>query len=433
MNIKLKYIKHLIDKKPTSSFQLSIIFICFLLNVIDGMDVLVISYTAPSIVSFWDISPETLGIVFSSGLFGMAIGALFLAPYADKLGRKKIILISSIIISLGVFLTAFSKNIIHLTFLRFLSGIGIGTMLASTVSLVSEYTSDRSKDFWISFVLAGYPVGAVLAGYLSNIILSKYSWQYVYIVFGSFSLLLIPVVYYFLFESLGFLIKSQPINAISRINRIFDKLKIANIKALPAYKKNNNQIAINELLNKKYMAPTLKLWIAFFSAFVCLYYLISWIPKLVTDMGLSMELGIYSGIIFNVGAFLGIITQGYLSSKFGLKRVVSTFMILTCVLMTLIRYFIDSDLMLFIFGVMGFTIQGGFVGLYAFAARIYPIEFRTTGIGWGIGLGRFGAVISPLIGGYLIGAGLSISQSFMFFGAIAFLSGFSVYITSTKD
>ena len=106
----------------------------------------------------------------------MAIGALFLAPYADKLGRKKIILISSIIISLGVFLTAFSKNIIHLTFLRFLSGIGIGTMLASTVSLVSEYTSNRSKDFWISFVLAGYPVGAVLAGYLSNTILLRWSF-----------------------------------------------------------------------------------------------------------------------------------------------------------------------------------------------------------------------------------------------------------------
>ena len=397
------------------------------------MDVLVISYTAPSIVSFWDISPETLGIVFSSGLFGMAIGALFLAPYADKVGRKKIILISTIIISLGVFFTAFSKNIIHLTSLRFLSGIGIGTMLASTVSLVSEYTPNRSKDFWISFVLAGYPVGAIFPGYLSNIILIKYSWHYVYLVFGSFSALLIPVVYYFLAESVGFLIKSQPTNAISRINRIFDKLKIANINTLPAYENKNNQIAVNELLNKKYITSTIKLWIAFFSAFVCLYYLISWIPKLVTDMGLSMELGIYSGTIFNAGAFLGIITQGYFSSKFGLKRVISTFMILTCILMSLIQYFIDSDLMLFVFGVLGFTIQGGFVGLYAFAARIYPLEFRTTGIGWGIGLGRFGAVISPLIGGYLIGVGLSLSQSFMIFGSIAFLSGFTVYITSIKN
>ena len=397
------------------------------------MDVLVISYTAPSIVNLWGISPETLGVVFSSGLFGMAIGALFLAPYADKVGRKKIILVSTIIISLGVFFTALSKNIIHLTFLRFLSGIGIGTMLASTVSLVSEYTPERSKDFWISFILAGYPVGAIFAGYLTNIILFEYSWHYVYIIFGSLSVFMIPIVYYFLSESVVFLIKSQPINAISRINRIYDKLKIANINTLPTYENKNNRIAINELLNNKYMASTLKLWIAFFSAFICLYYLISWIPKMVTDMGLSIELGIYSGVIFNVGAFLGIITQGYFSLKLGLQRVISAFMILACILMTQIQYFIDSDLILFIFGVLGFTIQGGFVGLYAFAARIYPTEYRTTGIGWGIGLGRFGAVVSPLIGGYLIGAGLSISQSFMIFGAVAFLSGLTVYLTSIKN
>ena len=139
------------------------------------MDVLVISYTAPVIASSWGISFEALGVVFSSGVLGMAIGALLLAPYADKIGRKKIILISTIIISIGILLTSFSVNIYHLIFLRFLSGIGIGTMLASTVSLVSEYTPNRSKDFWVSFILAGYPIGAILAGYLSNYILKYYS------------------------------------------------------------------------------------------------------------------------------------------------------------------------------------------------------------------------------------------------------------------
>ena len=137
--------------------------------------------------------------------------------------------------------------------------------------------------------------------------------------------------------------------------------------------------------------------------------------------------------MFNVGAFLGIITQGYLSSKFGLKRVISIFMILTFILMTLIQNFIDSDLMLYIFGILGFTIQGGFVGLYAVAARIYPSEFRTTGIGWSIGVGRLGAVISPLIGGYLIGAGLTISQNFLIFGVTALVSGIAVYVTSIKN
>ena len=150
----METIKSKIDSRSISFLQYLIIFICFFLNIIDGMDVLVISYTAPVIASSWDISFETLGVVFSSGVFGMAVGALLLAPYADNIGRKKIILISTIIISTGILLTGFSENIYHLIFLRFLSGVGIGTMLASTVSLVSEYTPNRSKDFWVSFILA---------------------------------------------------------------------------------------------------------------------------------------------------------------------------------------------------------------------------------------------------------------------------------------
>ena len=107
-----------IDSSNISFLQFLIIFICFFLNIIDGMDVLVISYTAPVIASSWDISFEALGVVFSSGVLGMAIGALLLAPYADKIGRKKIILISTIIISIGILLTGFSANIYHLIFLR---------------------------------------------------------------------------------------------------------------------------------------------------------------------------------------------------------------------------------------------------------------------------------------------------------------------------
>ena len=394
------------------------------------MDVLVISYTAPVIASSWGISSKILGVVFSSGVLGMAIGALFLAPFADKLGRKKIILISVIIISFGVLLTGFSKNIFHLIFLRLLSGVGIGSILASTVSLVSEYTPNRSKDFWVSFVLAGYPLGAILAGYLSNFILLKYSWQSVYITFGALSLIFIPIVYFFLWESIDFLLKRQPVNALSHINKILDKLNFMNIDSLPINKNQSNQIPVKRLFKKTYIDSTLKLWSAFFFSFACLYFLISWIPKMITEMGLSLELGIYSGTIFNVGAFFGIITQGYFSSRFGLKKIISIFLILTCILMTQIQYFLGSDLMLFVFCILGFTIQGGFVGLYAVAARIYPTEFRTTGVGWSIGAGRLGAVIGPLIGGVLIGAGLTISMNFKIFGITALVSGILTYMIS---
>ena len=399
-------IKYNIDSSRLNSFQYLTIFICFFLNVIDGIDVLVMSYTAPVIASAWSISSDTLGVVFSSGLLGMAIGALLLAPQADYFGRKKIILISIIIISSGVIFTGFSKNVYHLILLRFFSGIGIGAMLATTASIVSEYAPDRSKDFWISFVLAGYPIGAMLAGYISNIILNNYSWEWVFFIFGSISLIFIPIVYFLMSES-----------------TIFLKLN----------KAKNQTVPVLSLFSKNYLTKTLKLWTAFFFSFACLYFLISWIPKLVTESGLSLKLGIYSGTVFNLGAFFGIITQGYFSSIFGLKKTISSFLFLTGIIMILINFFVGSDLMLIIFGILGFAIQGGFVGLYSVAVRIYPSEFRTTGIGWGIGVGRLGAVIGPLCAGFFIGAGLGFSANFIIFSISAFISSVINYYISVKD
>lgn len=429
----METIKSKIDSRGISFLQFLIIFICFFLNIIDGMDVLVISYTAPVIASSWDISFETLGVVFSSGVFGMAVGALLLAPYADNIGRKKIILISTIIISIGILLTGFSENIYHLIFLRFLSGVGIGTMLASTVSLVSEYTPNRSRDFWVSFILAGYPLGAILAGYLSNYILKYYSWQNVYIIFGLISIFFIPIIYFFLLESIDFLIKNQPKNALSRINLILKKLHFSKIELLPSKTNVSNKIPVNSLFHAKYLNSTIKLWTAFFFSFACLYFLISWIPKMVTELGLSLELGIYSGTVFNIGAFFGIVTQGYFSSKFGLKKIISIFLILTFIIMTQIQHFFGSDWMLLIFGVLGFTIQGGFVGLYSVAARIYPTEFRTTGVGWGIGAGRLGAVLAPMVAGILIGTGLSIAMNFIIFAIPALIAALITYKISISD
>ena len=429
----METIKSKIDSRNISFFQYLIIFICFFLNIIDGMDVLVISYTAPVIASSWDISFETLGVVFSSGVLGMAIGALLLAPYADKIGRKKIILMSTIIISIGILLTGFSKNIYHLIFLRFLSGIGIGTMLASTVSLVSEYTPNRSRDFWVSFILAGYPIGAILAGYLSNYILKYYSWEVVYIIFGLISIFFIPIIYFFLLESVDFLIKNQPKNALSRVNLILKKLDFSKIDFLPSKINIGSKTPVNSLFQTKYIDSTIKLWTAFFFSFACLYFLISWIPKMVTELGLSLELGIYSGTVFNIGAFFGIVTQGYFSSKFGLKKIISIFLIFTFLIMTQIQHFFGSDWMLLIFGALGFTIQGGFVGLYSVAARIYPTEFRTTGVGWGIGAGRLGAVLGPLVAGILIGAGISVSMNFIIFAIPALIAALITYMIAISD
>jgi len=175
------------------------------------------------------------------------------------------------------------------------------------------------------------------------------------------------------------------------------------------------------------------LWTALFFAFGCLYFLISWIPKLSSNAGLSMELAIYTGTVFNIGAFIGVITQGYISSKIGLKNTIALFLISTAVLMAVFNIFIGSDVLLFIFGLLGFAVQGGFVGLYVVAARMYPTEFRTTGIGWAIGAGRLGGVLGPALGGILVGMGLTMATNFLIFALPALLAGLFAYFISSKE
>lgn len=383
-----------------SQAQLVTILICFLMNMLDGMDVMVVSYAATSIAKDWSMQPKALGIVFSAGLLGMSIGAMFLAPQADKIGRKSMILICNILMGISVFGTSFSSNIEILTFFRILSGLGIGGMLASTATLTSENAPAATKDFWVSFAISGYTIGAVLSGLASAYLIPIYGWPIVFQMAGVASFVTLPIVYYFLIESKEF------------IDKVSEK----------------KQASVKELLTPTYKKATLGLWVSIFLVFASLYFLTTWIPNLASATGLSVKLAIYAGTVFNLGAFCGIIFQGYLSSIFGLNKTIFGFLIATSVAMVVFGFFSGSILVLILFGLIGFGIQGGFVGMYSLAAKMYPTEIRATGVGWAIGAGRIGAVFGPLIGGFLIAAGFSMATNFIFFAIPTFISGVLILV-----
>jgi MFS transporter, AAHS family, 4-hydroxybenzoate transporter len=388
-----------------TNLQLSTILICFLMNMLDGMDVMVVSYAAANISKDWAISPKALGVVFSIGLLGMAIGAMFLASLADKIGRKSIILLCNLIMGISVFATSWANSVESLLFFRLISGIGIGGMLASTATLTAENAPLKSKDFWVSFVMAGYPIGAVLSGLVAAIIIPQNGWPAMFQVAGIASILTLPFVYFFLVESNQFLDKSIP-------------------------KKNPSVVA---LMSSHLKIPTIYLWIAIFMAFASLYFLTTWIPKLASATGLSVELAIYAGTVFNLGAFFGIVSQGYLSEKFGLQKTIFGYLIFTALLMLIFGFFKGSILVLILFGLIGFGIQGGFVGMYSLAARLYPTEIRATGVGWAVGAGRVGAIAGPLLGGFLIGSGFSMTSNFIIFAIPTFIGGIATLYISTKS
>ena len=385
------------------AIQVLIILICFLCNMLDGMDVLIISYTAPAIAKAWSISPANLGIVFSSGLVGMTVGAIFLAPLADRFGRKPLMILAALIMGSCIYLTSFATDITELMIYRFISRLGIGTMMASTAAITAEYAPVSTRDFWVSTVVAGYPVGAVVTGISSAKIIAESGWEHLFQLAGIATFLVVPILLFLLKESDEFKAKAKPEDA-----------------------------KLSALFTSEYKWSTWQLWGALFLSFTTLYFLMNWIPKLATNAGLSMELAIYSGTIFNLGAIVGIPVQGYFSSRFGLKKSIGTLLLITAVLLGIFGLFSGSNLILIVLFFLGFGVQGSFVGLYAVAARMYPTAFRSTGVGWAIGMGRLGGIIGPVLGGLLVGLGFGMAQSFIFFALPSFIAGLITLKISAK-
>lgn len=423
----------LIDDGAISTLQWIIFAVCFLMNAIDGMDVLVISYAAPLLAEEWSIAPAALGIVFSAGLIGMTTGAMFVAPYADTIGRRNMILLSILLTGGGVLATSLAGSVNALMLLRFISGMGIGAMLASVATMAAEYAPDRRRNLILGSVLAGFPIGATLFGIVAADILPSQGWRAIFIAAGGATLVTLPVVWFLLPESLTFLIRMRPADALVRINRILTRMGHATLDALPRTSADIASRSVARLFSNELSRPTLLLWLAFFMNFAALYFLTSWIPKLANSAGLPLQLAIYSGAAFNFGAVFGIATSGLLSQKIGLKRTIALFLLLAAAVMGVFGLAAGSALILVLFGLIGFFIQGGFVGLYAIAARLYPTEIRTTGVGWAIGAGRTGAIIGPMLGGLLVAAGWSIGANFRWFAITLLLAAvFTLSIRSTR-
>lgn len=380
-----------------------IIILCFICNILDGIDVLIISYSAPVIAKAWNISPANLGIVFSSGLVGMTIGAIFIAPLSDKIGRRPLMIFAAALMGACIYATSYAQNINHLMLFRFTSGLGIGTMMAISTTLTAEYAPVRTKAFWVSLVVAGYPVGAVVSGLFSAYVIKNYGWQTLYTWAGLLTLSMLPVLFILLKESIEFKAKAKP-----------------------------KEATVKRLFSVEFKWRTIYLWAALFLSFSCLYFLMNWIPKLASNAGLSLEKAIYAGTIFNLGAVAGIPIQGFFSIRFGLKKTITSILLITAIFLLTFGLFKGSDLILVMLFFLGFGVQSGFVGLYAMAAGMYPTQIRSTGIGWAMGMGRLGGILGPILGGILVSLGFNMFESFAFFAIPSVLAGISTWKIRSK-
>lgn len=295
-----QHIRDVLDNKKMAPLQILVVMICFALNMIDGMDVVLMSYAAPVLAVEWSIEPAVLGAVFSAALVGMTAGCLVIAPYADVIGRRKMILLAVTTIGTGMLFSAWSVSLTQLVIARVVTGLGVGAILASMATMTSEFASKQRRNLCVSFLQAGYPIGAVITGFASAWLIPEFGWRLMFEVCGLITLCMLPVVYFLMPESPEFLLKKQPANALQKINKTLASLNAQVLCSLPASQGEVSKTSVKALFREGRTRPTLLLWAGVFFGFFTLYFVISWIPKIAVDAGLPLEKGIFAGAAYNM-------------------------------------------------------------------------------------------------------------------------------------
>jgi len=399
-------ISRTIRESSMTPFQVTAVTVCLIINMVDGFDVLAISFAAPEIAREWALPPTKLGILFSAGLAGMVLGALFIGPMADRFGRRAVILTCLCVISAGMLASAVAQNLAQLVPLRVVTGLGVGGMLASLNTMVAEYSSDHRRQLAISFLQAGYPVGGIVAGAASVYLIGNFGWRAVFVFGGALSACMIPLVLIRLPESLDYLLHQRTPGTLERVNGLLRRLGHAELRELPNLPSEDRKGAVSQLFSAEFRFRTFGMWACFLAVMCGWYFVVNWTPKILVDAGLSLDSGISGGLLLSLGGVIGGLTLGVLAGFFDVKRLVAAFMLLSIVAMTVFGALAtDLAMMLSVAFLIGFFLAGSMIGLYAIIPDVYPTRVRSTGTGWAIGVGRLGAVLGPYLAGVMIAAG----------------------------
>jgi benzoate transport len=390
-------------------FQIGIVVLCIAIAGLDGFDVLVVAFTAPAIAHDWSLDSASLGGLFSAGLAGMGFGALLIAPLGDKLGRRPAVLLCLGILLLGMLASSSAQGLRELAALRFFTGLGIGGVLANINVIVAEYAPARRRDLCIALMSVGYPIGATLGGGAAVYLMEIWSWRSVYVFGGLVALLLIPVALVHLPESIAFLLARRPAGALEKANRILGRLGRSPMATLPPAlptAEAQRQQSVLAIFRSPFLGSTLVTSFLYFSVMATCYFLLSWTPKLLTELGLSISGGISGSLLMNIGGTVGCILYGLYSNRLGVWRLGALFM-LGLSAMTLVFGTLPANRILLLGAALalGFCLHTSITMLYVVVPTVFPAAVRATGTGFSMSMGRVGAVVGPLLAGWLMSAG----------------------------
>jgi MFS transporter, AAHS family, 4-hydroxybenzoate transporter len=406
-----------IDAQKISKYQLGIIFLCSLIVAADGFDAQVLGYVAPSLSSDWDLSDGALGPVFGIGLFGMMIGSLVCGPVADKFGRKKMIIGATFFFGVCTLATTTADSLTSLSVWRFLTGLGLGGAYPNAIALTSEYSPKRRRAMMVMLMFLGFGMGSAIAGAAAAKLLGTYglSWTSMFMVGGLIPIFLAVVLIFALPESPSYLaLKGGHQKAIQKIFSRMDPEQIwdENVQFVTdGQGLDTKGLSVRHLFSEQRALGTLMLWIMFSGGLFSLYFLVAWLPTIIFDLGVSIELASLITANMQVAITVATLLVATCADKIGIHRLLPWLYMLGAICIASIGFagtgsigVIASSSMLVAISVFaaGFFVGGSQNSANALATIFYPTAVRSTGISWGHGVGRVASILGPVVGGLML-------------------------------
>lgn len=407
-------VSELIDRSPIGGFQIRVVALCVMVALLDGLDIQTMALVTPRLREQWGLPASAFGPVLSASFAGIMLGTMGCGLLGDRFGRRRVLLAAFALVGVTSLLTALARSPGELIGYRFLTGLAIGGCLPNATALIAEYVPSKRLAQFVTLMFSAVPLGGVLGGYVAGDLIEAYDWRAVFIMGGVIPLILSIVLFFALPESVRFLAARGRSNAnagaiLSRIDRSYvyapdDQFVLGSGPA---------KAPLSELFAHGRAPVTLMLWVVFFFSLFGMYMLTSWLPSVFTELGWPMNRAIRSVSYFQLGGIFGGLLGGYLIDRFGPYRVLPGAFVFAGLLTAAVGMAGGAGgLITAIVALAGAGVVGAQIGMTALAANLYPTAARATGVGWGLGIGRIGAVISPTVGGFAVAAQWPQSQLF---------------------
>jgi len=403
----------LADEARFTGFHGQVLFWSALIIIFDGYDLAVAGVALPSIMKEMKVDPTNAGFMVSSALFGMMFGAIFLGTIADRIGRRWATAACVALFSVFTAAAGMCSDPLPFSVMRFLAGLGIGGAMPNVVAQMTEYSPRKMRSTLVTLMFSGYSVGGILAAILGKALLERHGWHSVFLAAG-LPVVLIPFILRSMPESMPFLVRKDRTDMLQGIvARLRPDHQREPGDRYVVHREAAGSGRMHHLLGDGRAFSTVMFWIAFFMCLFMVYALSSWLTKLMAQAGYSLGSALTFVLVLNAGAMAGAIGGGWLADKLHIKWVLVGMYVLAAVSITFLGQPLPTSALFVVVALAGASTIGTQIVTYAYVGQFYPATIRSTGIGWASGVGRSGAILAPIVIGYLVSLKLPLGQNFL--------------------